>query len=230
MKTRRGNRKDGATKIELSSIHSTSTCISLGLGVRDLYCDNCKTQFDAQIGMSKKSSAPTKRFRCYEKDGRNRCQQPWASRHCRPTSHVSTLKKFHRIRSYLNINTTVEIGGEDVDVDIENVYCDRKLQKINPPESLNNHNHELEDNSNTESLNDNSGDIPIDATQDEEYLVNDEPSDPPSEEQSRMHILHNADAQPTRSSRTNDNTDASTANNHFEVISKSALSRFQKYT
>ena len=67
-------RRDGPTKIELSSIKSTSTCISLGLTIRGICCDNCRIQLDAKIGISKKSSVPAKRFRDYEKSGRNRCQ------------------------------------------------------------------------------------------------------------------------------------------------------------
>ena len=73
LSTKKGRRRDSATKIELSSINLTSTCISLGLSVRELYCDNFQDQFDTQIGMSKKSSASTMRFRDYEKSEQNRC-------------------------------------------------------------------------------------------------------------------------------------------------------------
>jgi len=61
MATRKSRRRDGAINIELSDIKSTSSCISLGfMMIRELCCDNCKTQLDAQIGMSKKSSVRKK--------------------------------------------------------------------------------------------------------------------------------------------------------------------------
>ena len=111
MATRKSRRRDGPTKILLSDIKSTSTCISLGIQARILVCDNCRTKLDSDIGMSKKSSVPTKRFRDYEVSGRNRCQQPWASKNCQSTCHNATVRKFIRIRKYLNIDTEVEIGG-----------------------------------------------------------------------------------------------------------------------
>ena len=100
MATRKSRRRDGAIKIALSDIKSTSTCISLGINVRTLCCDNCVTQLDSEIGMSKKSSVPTKRFRDYEESGRNRCQQPWASKNSRSACHNATIRKFIRIRKY----------------------------------------------------------------------------------------------------------------------------------
>ena len=51
-------------------------------------------------------------------------------RHCLPGSVNSTIKKFHEVRKYLNINTIVEIGGEDRNVDVKNVYCYEKKQAI----------------------------------------------------------------------------------------------------
>ena len=79
--------------------------------------------------MSKKSSVPTKRFRDYEVSGRNRCQQPWASKNFQSTCYNATVCKFIRIRKYLNIDTEVEIGGEDSNVELHNSYCYTKKVK-----------------------------------------------------------------------------------------------------
>ena len=85
--------------------------------------------------MSKKSSVPTKRVRGYEDSGRNRCQQPWASTNCRSTCHNATVRKFIRVRKYLNIDTEVEICGKDIIVELHDSYCHTK--KVKNTTSLN---------------------------------------------------------------------------------------------
>ena len=130
MATRKSRRRQGALKIALSDIKSTSTCITLGLNVRALCCDNCVRQLEAGVGMSKKSSVPTKRFRDYEESGRNRCQQPWASTNCRSACHNATIRKFIRVRKYLNIDTKVDIGGNDINVELHDCYCYKKKLRV----------------------------------------------------------------------------------------------------
>ena len=132
MATRKRCRRDSATTILLSDIKLTSTCISIGIKARTLCYDNCQTQLDSDIGMSKKSSVPTKSFRDYEVSGRNRCQQPWAFTNCQSTCHNATVCKFIRVRKYLNINTEVEIGGKDSNVELHDSYCYTKKVKNTP--------------------------------------------------------------------------------------------------
>ena len=85
--------------------------------------------------MSKKSSVPTKRFRDYEVSGRNRCQQTWASTYYQSACYNASVRKFMRVRNYLNIDTEVEIGDKDSNVELHNSYC--YTRKIKNTTSLN---------------------------------------------------------------------------------------------
>ena len=204
MATRKRRRRDGAINIELSDIKSTSTCISLGLTIRELCCDNCKTQLDAQIGMSKKSSVRTKRYRDYEESGRNRCQQPWASRNCRSTCHNSTIRKFNRIRKYWNIDTTVEIGGERINVEVQNIYCYSK--KTQQSRSLNYNKDTQNRNAQPDNPNDNDT-----LSSQGNTNVDDRPTDPPSEMQQRPQMCDVVTTYPTLPSSTSETQTATIA-------------------
>ena len=100
-------RRRGRIPIDLTSIKSDSTCLTVGLP-RDLCCDICQPQHDTNNGLAKKSSRGKKRFRDYATDYW-RCHQPWLSKHANKNVTSGTCKKFCRVRSYLGIEQTVLI-------------------------------------------------------------------------------------------------------------------------
>jgi len=230
MATRKSRRRQGAIKIALSDIKSTSTCITLGLNVRALCCDNCVRQLEAGVGMSKKSSVPTKRFRDYEESGRRRCQQPWASKNSRSACHNATIRKFITIRKYLNIDTKVDIGGNDIDVELNDCYCYNKRVKTTTSLIYQVDNHEGDTQSNIS----NDG-----GTRDSASIGDGEPTDPPSDERLLTHptlspspnnalvVTTALDPNPPSVSSPVADPSANFDTNHFELISKSALSRLR---
>jgi len=87
MTTSRRSRSRTKTDILLSDIKYSSTCIELDLPFA-LCCDPCQNIKEAEVGLIKKSSHPSKRFR--ETSERRRCKQPWASENGESNKHIST--------------------------------------------------------------------------------------------------------------------------------------------
>lgn len=75
------------------------------------------------------------RDRDCEESGRNRCQQLWASKKCRNACHNSAIRKFIRVRKYLNIYNKVIIADKDANFELENTYV--SSEKIKSMISLN---------------------------------------------------------------------------------------------
>ena len=103
----RSSQKNKSVNIVLTDIKYSSTCLDLQLP-RDLCCHLCLPQFDARLGLGKKSSVGKKRFRQYKSE-RWRCIQPWASKHSEKHATEGTLRNFYRVRKYLSINSNVFI-------------------------------------------------------------------------------------------------------------------------
>ena len=118
----RRSRKDKKISLVASDVKSFDTCIDIDLP-QDLCCEICQVTIDQNNNMAKLPSVKKNDFAIMLKivstDANNHGHLVMAM----IKKTMGTIRKFNRVRKYLNIDTTVWIDGNENESILVDHYC-----------------------------------------------------------------------------------------------------------